>query len=419
LFRDNETNEIRIYGLESKDIFKVTGPSKRGVKVRIVDPEEQDSMLLTTGHFNKVSKGDRFEFDTFHQKKFDFSILPLMSPKDYKVFDTDPLELFTRTGLRVSVNFRYNTKPWKKTEYENEHLVSFNYGFTRGALNAGYIGRLRQYVGPMDLLLKARLDFPAVENFYGLGNNTINENISPTYYSTISNRFYGSVGLAKDFGDRHHFEAGLLYQRIKVAENNVIKDFHLNQTVFTPQSFGGFEAGYRYINTNSDVFPTKGARFIIGGGYLQNLKNTSRSFFRASSSLAAYLPLGNSFSIGVRAGGGSIFGEADYYHMMILGGNENLRGYTRERFFGKTSFYNNNEIRFVRPTSNFFFSGKIGLLAFLDNGRVWMPGETSNQWHLGYGGGLIIIPFNKAALTATYGLSKDGSHFLLQSQLFF
>src|SRR6185503_13805548 len=91
VFRDNETKEIRIYGLEGTDVFKQTGNSDGGVKVRIVDPERQDSLLLATGgHFNKVSRGERFEFDTFHQKKFDFSILPLMSPREYKVFDNDP-----------------------------------------------------------------------------------------------------------------------------------------------------------------------------------------------------------------------------------------------------------------------------------------------------------------------------------------
>src|SRR6185295_14225660 len=46
VFRDNETKEIRIYGLEGTDVFKQTGNSDGGVKVRIVDPERQDSLLL-------------------------------------------------------------------------------------------------------------------------------------------------------------------------------------------------------------------------------------------------------------------------------------------------------------------------------------------------------------------------------------
>jgi hypothetical protein len=48
-----------------------------------------------------------------------------------------------------------------------------------------------------------------------------------------------------------------------------------------------------------------------------------------------------------------------------------------------------------------------------------MPGEISNTWHSGYGGGLILIPFERAALTGTYGMSKEGPQILLQTNVFF
>ncbi|HSY60795.1 MAG TPA: hypothetical protein VK796_02915, partial [Cytophaga sp.] len=246
IFRDNETKEIRIYGLESTDIFKVTGNSKAGVKIRIIDPEKNDSLLLSKDHYNKISRGDRFEFDTFHQKKFDFSIIPLMSPHDYKVFDNDPLQLFTTTGLRISVNFRYNTQPWRKTEYENEHLISINYGVTRKALNIGYIGTLRRIAGKWDALFKARLDIPAVENFYGIGNNTDNPKILPnkTYYSTSSVRLYASAGLSRDIGRTHHFEFSPFYQRIMVdkMKNTFLYTFYTDPSIFSAKQFAGIEA---------------------------------------------------------------------------------------------------------------------------------------------------------------------------------
>lgn len=419
-FYDSETNEVRIYGLESTDIFKVVGQQKGGVKVRIIDPAEEDSLLLTQNHVNKISRGDKYEFDTLHEKKFDFSIVPFVSPRDFKIFDRDPLELFTRTGVRVSMNFRYTTKPWKKDEYENDHLITVNYGFLRGALNAAYIGRLRRFVGMWDAIIKARLDIPAVENFYGVGNNTIEDkDAGPKYYSTTSRRFYGSVGLGRFFGRYHIVEFSAFLQRVKINENNVLTSQHEAPSVFSPKQFAGFEAGYWYDHTNSPIYPTKGVRFHVGGGYVQNTNTMSRSFIKASSSLALYIPLGNAFSIAVRGGGGVIDGDADYYHLNTLGGNENLRGYPRERFFGKNAFYNNNELRWVTNTSNYIFKGKIGLLAFFDNGRVWQPGEISNTWHKGYGGGVILIPFNRAALTGTYGKSKEGSQILLQTNIFF
>ncbi len=103
-----------------------------------------------------------------------------------------------------------------------------------------------------------------------------------------------------------------------------------------------------------------------------------------------------------------MIGDADFYHLNKLGGYTNLRGYDRERFTGKTVFYNNNELRWVTNTKNIFFNGQLGLFAFYDQGRVWQPLEVSNKWHDGYGAGFFIIPFNRAALTATYATSTEG-----------
>lgn len=420
-FKKKETNEIRLYGLEGVDIFKVTGNSKQGVKLRIVDPEKTDSLYLKKNHYNEVSSGPNVEFDTLHKKKFDFSILPLLSPSPYQVFDNDPLELFTRTGVRVSVNFDYISHPWRKAEYENEQLISANFGFLRKATNIGYVGSFNRLIGEWDFLVKARVDVPAVENFYGIGNESPNGKGTATYYSTFSNRLYGGVGVSRDIGNMHHIELGIFYQQIKVDRdgNHFLTTFPSDPSVFSSKQFAGVAAGYNLINTNSHIYPTKGIHFRVGGGYMQNLKDNSRSFFKGSSSFAFYLPLGRSFSLAVRAGGATLSGDADYYHLNTLGGTENLRGYPRERFFGKNTFYNNNELRWVTNTKNIFFNGKIGLLAFYDDGRVWQPGENSKSWHSGYGGGVILIPFNKIALVGTYGISKETTQMLLRAEVFF
>ena len=62
----------------------------------------------------------------------------------------------------------------------------------------------------------------------------------------------------------------------------------------------------------------------------------------------------------------------------------------------------------IFDTRNFIFNGKIGLIGFFDDGRVWVSGEDSNKWHLGYGGGLMLAPFNKLSITAYYGVSEEG-----------
>ena len=85
-----------------------------------------------------------------------------------------------------------------------------------------------------------------------------------------------------------------------------------------------------------------------------------------------------------------------------------MRGYRRDRFAGKTSVYQNSELRFrVSQFNAYVTKGEWGLVGFADFGRVWMPNEDSDTWHQGYGGGVWFLPFNKLAFTATYGVSEE------------
>ena len=419
-FYNRETREIRLYSLDKEDIINVSGPP-HGVKVRIIDPDGTDSVSVEAKGRTKLSVGKKFLFDTAHTKKFDFFILPLFSPPEYKVFEDDPMGLFTKTGTRISVNMRYKPQPWRTAKYMHTHLLSANYGFIRSALNFGYVGRFGHVVGPFDLVLKSRYDALGIENYFGTGNETVKAHSKRNYYRTVTNRFYGGIGLSAS-GHHQTFDLSGFYQNIKVQRTNgrfIATDHGIDQSVFDNKQFGGAEAAYHLRKTNNDRFPTAGLDFLLAVDYVQNMKETSRSFTNVVSSFSFYVPLGKSFSIAARAGGAALVGDADFYHLNKLGGYVNLRGYDRERFSGKTIFYNNNELRWITDTRNYFFNGEIGLLAFYDDGRVWQPLEKSNKWHTSYGGGLILIPFNRVSLTGTYCRSKDGSFIQLKAGMFF
>jgi hypothetical protein len=410
-FNSIQTREIRIYSLAKADIFKVTGPP-RGVKVRIIDPDVSDSIYREKKGRTKISMNkEKFRFDSLHTKKYDFFLLPFFGPAEYKVFEDDPMHLFTKTGVRISANIRYNAEPWRTPKYLHTHIFSANYGFLRTALNFGYVGKFNHAVGPFDLLLKARYDWRAVENYFGTGNETPKAIDTRNYYRLFSRRVYGGVGLSLPVTIHQVLDLSVFYQGIKVENKGshfVTSDHAIDSTLFDKNHFGGVELAYRFQRTNNDRLPTKGIDFLIAADYMQNLTETSRHFQNFVSTLSIYIPLGRSFTIASRAGGATLIGDADFYHLNKLGGYTNLRGYDRERFTGKTVFYNNNELRWATNTKNIFFNGQLGLFAFYDQGRVWQPLEVSNTWHNGYGAGFFIVPFNRAALTVTYATSTEG-----------
>ncbi|MGZ8559503.1 MAG: BamA/TamA family outer membrane protein [Chitinophagaceae bacterium] len=425
-FNTGETKQLFIYGLGKKDIIEVKGEKKSKISIHIIDPQDKDSIIVLQKNSKirgvRFYNGEKFEYDTLRDKKIKISIIPIFTPSSYAAFENDPLNLFPETGIKISAGIVVTPQPWRKKEYNIVHSVNALYGFLRTSLNIGYVGRFGRAAGKADLLLKARVDDPAVENYFGAGNNTILENKKRNYYQTFSKRVYGSIGFERKFENLHHAELSLIYQSVeykKTGGHFISNGSHIDPSVFSPKKFGGLEAGYTYDRTNGNICPGSGFIFKFGGGVLKNLADTGSAFVKLNSSAALYVPLSRQFTLAMRAGGGTLFGEADFYHLNRLGGNIEIRGYDRERFYGKSVFYTNTELRWLVNTHNYFFNGRAGLVGFYDIGRVWMPDEKSNLWHAGYGMGLVIIPFNKVTLSAMYGLSKEGDNLFFRAEMFF
>lgn len=424
-FNPGETKDLFIYGLGKKDIITLKGEKRSKIKVHIIDPQAKDSISELDNNSIKGIKfysGKKFEYDTLRDEKIDINIIPIFTPSAYKVYDHDPMDLFGRTGIKVTGGIVFTPQPWRKKEYQIVHSVHVLHGFLRKSFNVGYVGRFGSAIGKWDIVLKGRVDDPAVENYFGTGNNTVFENKTTNYYRTFSQRFYGGIGVERSFKKMHHTEISLIYQSVKYRKHNdrfIANGVNIDPSVFNRKRFGGIEAGYTYDHTNGSICPLRGFIFNVGGGFLKNLSDTGSSFAKFNSTVSVYLPLSKKFTLAMRAAGAALFGDPDFYHLNRLGGNAELRGYERERFYGKSIFYTNTEIRWITNTRNYFFNGRAGLLGFYDIGRVWMPNEKSSKWHDGYGGGVVIIPFNKITLSAMYGLSSEGDNLFFRAELFF
>jgi outer membrane protein assembly factor BamA len=264
-------------------------------------------MIATTNNKVKGIKffnGKKFEYDTLREKKIKFMVIPLFTPSSFSAFKIDPLDLFPRTGIRVSAGFTFTPQPWRKKEYQITHSLSAVYGFFRNSFNLGYVSRFGHVAGKWDLVLKGRLNAPAVENYFGTGNNTVIANTTRNYYKTISQRLYGGIGFERNFEKMHHAEITLVYQTVKYnkSPDHYIGDTRLiDPSVFNQKQFGGVEAGYTYDHSNGSIYPTKGFVVNFGGGVLRNLSDTGSSFAKLNSSAAVYLPISREFTFAFRA----------------------------------------------------------------------------------------------------------------------
>ena len=141
------------------------------------------------------------------------------------------------------------------------------------------------------------------------------------------------------------------------------------------------------------------------------MNDASYNVTQLNSDFTFHIPLvKNILVLSDRFGGGHNFGDFEFYQAQYLGSEDNLRGYRKYRFAGRSKFYNNVEMRLkVANFKTYLFPGALGILAFYDAGRVWTDAEEAKDgdWATGYGAGFWFSPLRRIVLTFTYTASKE------------
>jgi hypothetical protein len=420
VFKTGETKKIRIFGLSGKDVYKTTGKVNKGITLQIVGGDKRDSMQLNSliGNSTKTYVYDdknnvinaaghvkkRFsDEDSIHNYRY-LDYVPDKKGASQTFFYSDADRFF------VGLNYKWEHHGWRKNPYVFNQKIGANYSISQNAFSFNYLGQFPNTIGTWQLNLLANYDFIRWRNFYGLGNETKLINRKEEYNRMRYRQFTGKAGVSNDFGN-DHFEINAFYKNVTILDDPgryVTKTIGTGfPGVFKPRSFAGVDARYEFMNLDNKTLPLSGIVFSVNGSYTNQLEKNNRDFWKYGSDLKLFIPLFYKFSIATSAGIETVTGDPQFYQYCDIGGGMNLRGFRRQRFYGKTAFYNSNELRFISNVKTYLYGGKAGLLAFFDQGRVWMPGEKSNVMHYGYGGGIFLAPFNVIAAEITYDLSKE------------
>ncbi|MBT8280595.1 MAG: phosphoesterase, partial [Muriicola sp.] len=99
----------------------------------------------------------------------------------------------------------------------------------------------------------------------------------------------------------------------------------------------------------------------------------------------------------------------EFYQGAAIGGVDGLRGFRNQRFNGKTSYYQNTDLRLrLSNVKTGILPSTIGLYGGFDYGRVWLPGNPSDEWHTSYGGGIFLNASNFITARTALFQSSDG-----------
>lgn len=325
---------------------------------------------------------------------------------------------------RVFVGLNYNrlSTNWQVDSIGYKQRVYTHYSINQRAFSIGYQGIFNRLIGKWNLFVDASYDWERWMNFSGLGNESQPQTGDRDFFRIRSQEAFIGLGFQRRLGKQSSFSLTPFYQRVKLVQD---EDRYLAKASFNGKAlqnykannFGGLRADLQLQRLNDLLLPTKGVIFATGVGHVRNL-SSPRSFTNYNAYTRFYLPFLKRFVLSVENGAATVIGEPEFYQLNAIGGNS-LRGFRRDRFWGETVFHNNNELQYLFDAPQRLFKGKLGILVFGDQGRVWKKGEQSNQWHYGYGAGIIVVPYRKVFFSLQYGISKErkGIHLELRRTL--
>ncbi|HUR65895.1 MAG TPA: BamA/TamA family outer membrane protein [Chitinophagaceae bacterium] len=422
-FLPGETREIRLYGLAGNDVYQIDGEAEQSIKVRIIGGSDKDSIVdvssVKSGRRSTlVYDDDQNSITTSNETRLFLSNDSAVHHFKYDAFKYDdkglkPILFYSfEDKLYVGLGYKILKHGWRKEPFSSQQQIQVNYSLMQHKPSFIYEGDFMQVAGKWNLGIDGNYDLMRWTNFAGLGNDTKQDNSSTNYYQLQSKVLLATLDLNRPLGKHGRFGIGPVYHMVRILENKERFFFHSldgSPKSYVPNHFGGAQAYISFAHLDDPVVPTTGISFSAGAKYLKNLKEPGKEITRYDADMQVYLPLFTKHLVlAIHPAAATVTGHPEFYQHVSIAGSRSLRGFPRDRFWGTSSFYSANELQYLFDARTRLFNGKMGIIGFYDVGRVWLKNEFSDTWHKGYGGGLLIAPFNKFMATILYGHSIEG-----------
>ena len=429
MFYKKETAEVRLYGLDGEDEYNITGNVNRGISIRLIGGNDKDK-FNDESHVKRLSHKTEIYDDANNEfKKTKETSLHISPDSAVHAFKFNAYK-FDKRGFKPTVFYSYEDRiyaglsyvitknKWRKEPYGFIQFFGINYSISQNAFSATYKSRFTKLLGKWDGVFLANYDFIRWTNFFGLGNETELINTDRNFNRIRSKTYLASPGVERIFNNKHKISINGFYQGVEIKNDTgrYVAKSNLNNLpgVYTNNGFAGANIGYVFQKLNDSVLPMKGVSFLVNASYINNLRNNKNSFGRFSTALNIYIPVTHKIGIALKNAASTITGTPLFYQYANIGGSATLRGFRRERFYGNSSVYNQNELQWITNVHSRIYNGKISLFGLYDVGRVWLKNENSTIWHTSYGGGLILSPYNLVSASISYAVSKEDTNIHVQ-----
>ncbi len=422
------TKEIWIYGLDDDDYFDVKGVKDGVKKIRIVGGQNNDIYDVTDSRavylYDNKAKKNTFKNTKGAKKRLS---------KDYETNTYRPILIKNSNnmiipfiggnpddGLNIGLTDTYTYNGFKQNPFTSQHTFNAGFYFATTGFDLSYKGEFAEVIGKANVELAAKFTSPNFSiNFFGFGNDTENfdDDLELDFNRVKIQTFKVMPSLVwrGDFGSK--FRAGVSYETIEVeeTEGRFIEDFFTATGIENENNFFGVDAEYSYANSDSEAFPTIGMATSLHLGYKSSTENTDQGYGYIIPSLSfdyKLIPSGRLVLATKWKAHFNLGDDFEFYQAASIGGFDGLRGFRNQRFTGKTSYYQNTDLRLsLRKLKTGLLPLSVGLYGGFDYGRVWLPDNDSDQWHTSVGGGFFLNGADITSISLALFSSDDGLRF--------
>lgn len=433
-FDPKVTQEIRLFGLHGNDMFKSDENVSSKIKVTLVGGKGVDT-------FDMRGRMQSYLYDlktspniilSAKKTKNRMSKDPEVNSSDIQNYNYDVLRFpRIRMGYNPEDNFMvgvglwYRTYGFRKAPYSSDQKFSSLFSPSNGANQLRYNGEFINMIGKTDLVFNGFYVNPALNNFFGLGNETTKDSGQDMRYYRVRFKYITGNMLFRKRYFSNRIGAGIgpsFFYYWDHAESNTGRILGNAEklgidtaSIYSPKAYGGGKLAVRVNNLNDDLFPTRGVDWVTEFDALRGMNDNSKPYTKLQSDMAVYASLSDPARVVavLHLGAGKILSrQFEYFQAMTLGANNYLRGFRKNRFAGSSMAYASIELRVkLFDIRSYLIPGGFGIVAFNDAGRVWQKGESSGKLHNSYGGGLYFTPYNKVIFSATTAFSGEEALF--------
>ena len=436
-FDPQHTKEIRLYGFGGNDQFVMKGSNDK-IRVRMIGGDGDDQFEnasngktsglvydLANGN-NKIKGGfrNRMSNDSsvneFKRIYFDYN----------KFFPGISIKYNPDDGISLGLGFKIVRHGFRKEPYKSSHRFFVNHSVSTNAFRFHYENEFMSVIGKtIDLTTDIDVRSPNnVTNFLGYGINSVYDKTQTgkfRYYRARYDLADASLLLRQRFSNKVMLSFGPTFQYYEMdADDKYNADRYISKTaingldpatLYTKQKYFGALINLLIDTRDHKVLPQKGVYWETRVRHLSGLGSTPYKTTQLNTDISFYFDLiHDRLTFADRIGAGYTTNKFEFYQAQYLGSEDNLRGYRKFRFAGKSKFYNQAEMRLrIANFKTYLFPASFGILGFVDAGRVWVENDQDSRMRVGYGGGLWFSPLRRIMLTVSYGASDEDGLLLI------